>query len=238
MTDLSGSSIQSALSGAAATAAPGTHIRGTEDYKWQLDGEFAIRLQRFLAENPHGAELLNGYRDDDHQNDLVGKAKDTYGDDWRKWAAPAGKSNHGRGVAGDIHYLNDEAQAWAHDNAHKYGLEFPMGHEPWHVEPLGLRSGGYVSIEEYDFQESYTIGPYGSANPADLVGKGIEGSVDMLNTLMTGALPPADSSSLASDALGGVSVSAASDQALSGPGEQPVPDLLAATEEETDGNSG
>ena len=32
-------------------------------------------------------------------------------------------------------------QDWVHANAGKYGMYFPMGHEPWHIEPVGTRGG-------------------------------------------------------------------------------------------------
>jgi hypothetical protein len=30
---------------------------------------------------------------------------------------------------------------WVHDNAHKYGLSFPLGNEPWHIELVEARGG-------------------------------------------------------------------------------------------------
>lgn len=34
-----------------------------------------------------------------------------------------------------------EVVDWVHQNASKYGMFFPMGYEPWHIEPSGGRSG-------------------------------------------------------------------------------------------------
>jgi hypothetical protein len=63
----------------------------------------------------------------------------------RKWVAPPGKSNHGRGVAADLDIANPgPAQTWAHANATRFGLQFPMSWEPWHIEIPGASrySGG------------------------------------------------------------------------------------------------
>lgn len=58
-----------------------------------------------------------------------------------KWVAPPGSSNHQKGVAADLQYLDPSAVAWAHANAPKYGLNFPLGNEDWHIEPAGQRGG-------------------------------------------------------------------------------------------------
>jgi hypothetical protein len=36
--------------------------------------------------------------------------------------------------------MNDQARQWVHQNALAHGLNFPMSHEPWHIEPVGARS--------------------------------------------------------------------------------------------------
>lgn len=66
-------------------------------------------------------------------------------------AAYPGTSNHGWGIASDLSYYSgqhgrQEALYWAHDNASKYGLEFPLcsnirGYcqENWHIEPTDLK---------------------------------------------------------------------------------------------------
>lgn len=67
-------------------------------------------------------------------------------------AAYPGRSNHGWGIASDLSYGSGEhgrqaALYWAHDNASKYGLEFPLcqnirGYcqENWHIEPTDLKT--------------------------------------------------------------------------------------------------
>ncbi len=52
----------------------------------------------------------------------------------KTWAAPPGCSNHVRGMAAD---LRGDLRL-AHQLAPRYGLVFPMSHEPWHVERAGI----------------------------------------------------------------------------------------------------
>lgn len=37
--------------------------------------------------------------------------------------------------------MTPEARAWVHANASKYGLSFPLGNEPWHIELATARGG-------------------------------------------------------------------------------------------------
>lgn len=65
-------------------------------------------------------------------------------------AAVPGTSNHGWGIASDLSYYSGEygvkeAKYWAHENAAKYGLSFPLcenirGYcqEDWHIQPAKL----------------------------------------------------------------------------------------------------
>lgn len=52
-------------------------------------------------------------------------------------AARPGRSNHERGLAGDLKFASGESSRWLHRNASRYGLRFPMSYEPWHIEPVG-----------------------------------------------------------------------------------------------------
>lgn len=131
----------------------------------------ADSLERFLRDNPHGARVSSGYRSPERQAELMrDKIKDQLGPDaanrwmadvktygpeaageqWQNqlrgagitaWVALPGRSNHQKGIAFDLEYANDDAKKWALENASKYGLHFPMSHEPWHVEPVGSRDG-------------------------------------------------------------------------------------------------
>lgn len=101
-----------------------------------LDPGFNDALSRFIKDSGGRIKLGSGYRSYDEQAKLYdrwlrkvpGQAK----------AAPPGKSNHNHGLAGDLVYTGD-GKAWAHANAAKYGLYFPMSYEPWHIEPLSTR---------------------------------------------------------------------------------------------------
>jgi hypothetical protein len=57
----------------------------------------------------------------------------------KRWAAPPGCSNHTRGLAADL-VGSREGMRLARTLAPRYGLVFPMAHEPWHVERAGIRT--------------------------------------------------------------------------------------------------
>ena len=107
-----------------------------------LNPRFRSQLDAFLADNPYGARLNSGFRSPERQAQLWQNALAKYGspEAARKWVAPPGRSNHNHGIAGDLGYASDDARRWAHENAPRYGLRFPMKHEPWHVEPDDARS--------------------------------------------------------------------------------------------------
>ena len=56
----------------------------------------------------------------------------------RNWIALPGGSNHQMGNAADLAYGSSAARRWAHDNAERFGLNFRLANEPWHVEPINL----------------------------------------------------------------------------------------------------
>lgn len=123
-------------------------LYGFTDSKHKVDGmneEFRNRLLRMYGAMPeHLRPRINsGYRDNQRQAEIYADAVKKYGspEAARKWAAPPGRSFHNKGYAADLGYGNDEARAWAHANAAKYGLSFPMKHEPWHIEMAGVRGG-------------------------------------------------------------------------------------------------
>jgi hypothetical protein len=113
--------------------------------------EFGSALQQFLAANP-GLSVSSGYRTPEHQAELYQAALRKYGSEQaaRHNVAPPGRSYHNKRLAADLAYKDDAARAWAHENAAKYGLTFPMGHEPWHIELVGARSGSAPSSQGGD----------------------------------------------------------------------------------------
>ena len=116
-----------------------------------LEAEFADRLYDLLLNLPPEiagkVTIKSAYRDVEHQRQLWEAAVAKYGSEEaaRKWVAPPGKSNHGGGLAVDLSYATDGARKWVHENAARFGLNFPMAHENWHIEPIGVRSGEYRS---------------------------------------------------------------------------------------------
>ena len=96
--------------------------------------DFDARLSKMIADSGGRLSITSGYRSADYQAGLYSAAVKKYGSEAaaRKWVAPTGKSNHGRGIAADI----GGDLAWAHANAAKYGLHFPMSWENWHIEPI------------------------------------------------------------------------------------------------------
>lgn len=113
-----------------------------------LDENFATNLSAMLDDAPPGMReklgIYSGYRSEERQRQLWENS-----DKSGKWVAPPGRSFHNHGQAVDLAYDGQslrhappEVQKWVHDNAGKYGMFFPMKHEPWHIEPVGTRGGG------------------------------------------------------------------------------------------------
>lgn len=81
-----------------------------------------------------------------------------------------GRSLHQHGNA--IDFARDPvAEAWLHKNAGRFGLYYPMGHEPWHIELIGARGknrnvmkNGAVPSREGGL-EPESFGPFQPSNP-------------------------------------------------------------------------
>lgn len=102
--------------------------------------------------------IMSGYRSPERQKQLWDAAVAKYGSAAvaRKWVAPPGNSQHNHGNAADLSFdgagttakLSPAGQAamqWVHANAGRFGLAFPLGNEPWHVEVAGARGKGGAS---------------------------------------------------------------------------------------------
>lgn len=113
-----------------------------QSYITDLDPEFAGALDRFVNAVP-GVSIYSGARSNERQAQLWEQALKKYGspEAARKWVAPPGRSMHNKGGAADLRYASDAARTMAHERAQEFGLTFPMGHEPWHIEPIGARGG-------------------------------------------------------------------------------------------------
>jgi hypothetical protein len=176
----------------------------------ELNATFASRLQAFIAASGGRISIGSGYRSVQQQEQLVAKAKAKYGDGWRKWVAPPGKSNHNRGLAADLQYADDSARAWAHANAAAFGLNFPMGHEPWHIEPIGVRDGSFEEVAAPAPTEAYTDPP----DPRDA----LRSRAAQIYEIIMGQAPDESVPGLGRVAskVGGQAVAAAAQQAAGG----------------------
>ena len=115
-----------------------------------LNVDFRARLQQLVAASGGRIKIGSGFRTREEQARLY-KAKPNL-------AAKPGHSNHERGLAADLVYADKNAAAWAHANAARFGLKFPMLNpkgkkfEPWHVElaaaPKTSYAGGSVRAHE------------------------------------------------------------------------------------------
>ena len=131
-----------------------------------MDASFARKLQALIQASGGRVSVFSGYRSKEVQAELWADALAKYGspDAARMWVAPPGKSNHGHGIAADLGYETDDAQAWVHANAGRFGLTFPMDWEPWHIEPMDARSGTPHEDDDLPMSggaEAYTIPPEG-----------------------------------------------------------------------------
>lgn len=123
-----------------------------EDAISGLDANFAGALQRMFAEAPPEIQaelrILSAYRSPEIQAQLYEDALQRYGSEAeaRQWVAPPGNSRHNHGHAADLSYLGDAARQYAHENADRYGLHFPLSNEDWHIEPIGA-DGGRIAVD-------------------------------------------------------------------------------------------
>lgn len=119
-----------------------------------MSEDMSDRLAAMMTDAPDfvksGLDILSGARTTERQQELW-NASDKTG----KWVARPGHSKHeDRGNGGEAADLGwngqrfaaapKEVREWVHANADKYGLTFPMGHEPWHIETAEARKGSRV----------------------------------------------------------------------------------------------
>lgn len=89
-------------------------------------------LRRAVRKRGGNVRVNSGWRSYEEQVILWRNAKKKYGG-WQhatRWVAPPGCSNHNSGHAADL----EGSLRLAHQLAPRFGLIFPMAHEPWHVE--------------------------------------------------------------------------------------------------------
>jgi hypothetical protein len=137
-----------------------------------MQPEFAKRLEAMIGASGGRLGVGSGYRSIEEQTYLWENSDKT-----GKWVAPPGKSNHNHGVAADLAFNTDDATEWAHANAARFGLFFPMDYEPWHIEPAG-------QVEHSD-PEAYTTPPNGHTHPQDATKRGtLEYQLQSLHSLL------------------------------------------------------
>jgi hypothetical protein len=142
-----------------------------------LNPEFRANLDLAMAA-AHKAtndtlEIVSGYRDPEHQRRLF-EASDRSG----HMVARPGHSFHEKGLAADLgeggalaRSADRPALRWLHEHASEFGLHFPMGWEPWHIEPMGSRGGRgrggdqMSRTNNIDSEHNVTINVHGSSDP-------------------------------------------------------------------------
>lgn len=131
------------LSSVLASGKNASHVTG-------LQADFQKRLATMIASMPKelGSVTINsGFRSVQRQQELWLEALKKYSspEAARKWVAVPGNSQHNRGNAADLAYSSDASRKWVHANAGNFGLNFPMGHEPWHIEDSSARNKDTVA---------------------------------------------------------------------------------------------
>jgi hypothetical protein len=111
-----------------------------------LEAPFVRSISNMLDAMPEelrsGFRITSSYRSDERQAQLFADAVAKYGSEEAasRWVARPGQSNHGFGRAADLR-MDPETRDWVRGNASRFGLHFPLAHEPWHIEPISARRG-------------------------------------------------------------------------------------------------
>lgn len=116
-----------------------------------LDPNFRARLSRLAAMTQEAtggvAYVFSGYRPVEEQRQIIAN----HGGECGVWVACVDESTgtcgsfHCKGLAVDMAWTSDAADAYWHDHAAEAGIRAPMSWEPWHMEPIETRGGGYAS---------------------------------------------------------------------------------------------
>lgn len=121
-----------------------------------LNPIFWERLNALLTDanaNGYKVTITSGWRSYSSQLSLWNNSSRPCSERSR-WTACPGGSRHGFGIAADLSFNGtscggswdcNQAAAWIHANAAKYGLTFRMDWEPWHIEPAQVEGGSFGS---------------------------------------------------------------------------------------------
>jgi hypothetical protein len=99
----------------------------------QVGGTVGARIQAMMAAAPGKIGIASGTRSHTEQAQLYANYRAGKGN----LAAPPGHSKHELGLAADLKFASPGVRDWAHANAARFGLVFPIASESWHVEPIG-----------------------------------------------------------------------------------------------------
>jgi len=116
--------------------------------------EFASGVRAMIAAAAEQGLVIgvkNAKRDIEDQQRLWQNALKKYGDPEvaDNWVArPTPNAPHVRGIAADLSYGSDAARQFAHENAGRFGLNFRMDHEPWHVELAKRQAAAVGDVAE------------------------------------------------------------------------------------------
>ena len=114
-----------------------------------LNRNFASSMRDMLLDMPEDlrgqVRITSAARTRERQTELWNDAIAKYGSEAAasRWVARPGGTTHETGVAADLQ-ASPAARRWMHSNASRFGLHFPLAHEPWHLEPISARRNGRV----------------------------------------------------------------------------------------------
>jgi len=195
------------------------YLRGgkTREDLTGLQSSFAEALANLVENAPPELKgrlgIRSAYRSPERQAQLYSAAVAKYGSEAaaRKWVAPPGRSKHNHGEAVDLDFGAPKgspeykaAVQYAHENAAKYGLNFPMSHENWHIEPAGARGAKAMMLPAAAGGPAVGPAAPGGAAAPSMVGQSVP--AEMLTA------PQAEEPSLASAFTSALSQFAASQQ--------------------------
>lgn len=150
---------------------------GRSDSISGLSPDFQNALLQMMAEAPDGYLTINSaYRSPELQRQLWDDAVRRYGSEAeaRRWVAPPGRSQHNHGMAVDLGFSGPEATAWAHENAQRFGLSFPLSNEDWHLELASARGGPQPPASGAPTAPPNALAAIGQAAPAPQAGASAE----------------------------------------------------------------
>ncbi len=156
-----------------------------------MSNDLSDRLAAMLNDAPdyvkQGADILSGYRSVDRQTELWNEALAKYGSasEARKWVAPppgvegSKGSQHNHGNAADLGWNGGrfssapkQVREWIHANAANYGLNFPMGNEPWHIETQEARGGQSGKRSRPNYADARISGAFSNDKDGDFDNSG------------------------------------------------------------------